>query len=73
LFKLDFEQAFDMVNWNFFSEVLCCKVLDACYIHRISQMVSGAQSVISINMEVGSYFRNKKMGASGGPPLAADI
>ena len=35
------------------------KGFDAEYIHRISQLVSGGHTAISINGEMGPFFRNK--------------
>jgi hypothetical protein len=69
LLKLDFEKAYDRVNWDFLGEVLRCKGFDAGYIHRISQLVSGGQTAISINGEVGPFFRNKR-GVRQGDPLS---
>jgi hypothetical protein len=60
LLKLDFENAYDRVNWDFQGEVLRCKGFDDGYIHRILQLVSGGQEAISINGEVGLFFRNKR-------------
>ena len=59
LLKLDFEKAYDRVNWDFLSEVLRIKGFDAGFIHKISQLVSGGQTAISINGEIGPFFRNK--------------
>jgi hypothetical protein len=69
LLKLDFEKAYDRVNWDFLGEVLHCKGFDEGYIHRISQLVSGGQTAISINGEVGPFFRNKR-GVRQGDPLS---
>jgi hypothetical protein len=69
LLKLDFEKAYDRVNWNFLRGVLLRKGFDPAYVHRIMQLVSGGQTAISINGEVGPYFRNKR-GVRQGDPLS---
>jgi hypothetical protein len=60
LLKLDFEKAYDRVNWQFLQEVLLRKGFDPAYVHRIMQLVCGVQTTISTNGEVGPYFRNKR-------------
>jgi hypothetical protein len=50
-------------------EVLRAKGFDAGAVHRISQLVSGGQTAISINGEVGPFFRNKR-GVRQGDPLS---
>jgi hypothetical protein len=69
LLKLDFEKAYDRVNWDFLAEVLRCKGFNEAYIHRILQLVSGGQNAISINGDIGPYFRNK-LGVRQGDPLS---
>jgi hypothetical protein len=73
LLKLDFEKAYDRVNWQFLREVLLRKGFDPAYVHRI--MHSGGQTAISINGEVGPYFRNKRGVRQGDPisPLLFDF
>jgi hypothetical protein len=41
LLKLDFEKAYDMVDWDFLREVLLTKGFSAGLVHRILQLVSG--------------------------------
>jgi hypothetical protein len=60
LLKLDFEKAYDRVSWNFLHEVLLRKGFKPAFAHRIMQLVTGGQTAISINGEVGPYFRNKR-------------
>jgi hypothetical protein len=69
LLKLDFEKAYDRVNWQFLREVLIRKGFDIAYVHRIMQLVSGGQTAISINEEVGPYFHNKR-GVRQGDPIS---
>ncbi|XP_051229193.1 uncharacterized protein [Lolium perenne] len=69
LLKLDFEKAYDRVNWDFLAEVLRGKGFEEGYIHRISQLVAGGQTAISINGVIGPFFRNKR-GVRQGDPLS---
>ena len=69
MLKLDFEKAYDRVNWDFLVEVLRRKGFDAGYVHRIFQLVSGGQTAVSINGEMGPFFRNKR-GVRQGDPLS---
>ena len=57
---LDFEKAYDRVNWLFLREVLLKKGFEVTYVNRIMQLVSGGQTAININGEIGPYFRNKR-------------
>jgi hypothetical protein len=49
--------------------VLLRKGFDPAYVHRIMHLVSGGQTAISINGEVGPYFRNKR-GVRQGDPIS---
>jgi hypothetical protein len=60
LLKLDFEKAYDIVNWQFLREVLLIKGFEPAFVYRLMQLVSGGQTAISINGEIGPYFRNKR-------------
>jgi hypothetical protein len=75
LLKLDFEKAYDRVNWQFLREVLIRKGFDAAFVHRMMQLVSDGQTAIAINGEVGPYFRNKRGVRQGDPisPLLFDF
>ena len=67
--KLDFEKAYDRVNWNFLREVLIRKGFDTGWVHRAMSLVSGGQTAIAINGEVGNFFRNGR-GVRQGDPLS---
>jgi hypothetical protein len=60
ILKLDFEKSYDGVNWGFLKEVILRQGFDGAYMHRIMQLVGGGQTAISINGEIGPYFRNKR-------------
>jgi hypothetical protein len=55
--------------------VLLTKGFEHAYVHRIMQLVRGGQTAISINGEVGPYFRNKRGVRQGDPisPLLFDF
>ena len=67
--KLDFEKAYDRVNWEFLWSTLLCKGFDLGVVHRIMQLVFGGQMAIKINGKVGPYFRNAR-GVRQGDPLS---
>jgi hypothetical protein len=67
--KLDFEKAYDRVNWSFLREVLIRKGFDPSWIHRVMGLVKGGQTAININREAGNFFRNGR-GVRQGDPLS---
>jgi hypothetical protein len=73
--KLDFKKAYDRVNWAFLCSVLTRKGFESGNIHRLMHLVSGGQTAICINGEVGPFFINKRGVRLGDPisPLLFDF
>nr|XP_051202041.1 uncharacterized protein LOC127315609 [Lolium perenne] len=69
LLKLDFEKAYDRVNWDFLQEILLRKGFSAMMVHRLMQLVRGGQTAINVNGEIGNFFRNAR-GVRQGDPLS---
>ena len=67
--KLDFEKAYDRVDWGFLREVLLRKGFDPGWVHRAMSLVSGGQTAIAVNGEIGNFFRNGR-GVRQGDPLS---
>ena len=67
--KLDFEKAYDKVNWDFL--INCHKVRGFCDIwcSWICQTLHNGSMAVKINDEMGPYFRSAK-GVRQGDPLA---
>jgi hypothetical protein len=74
ILKLDLEKAYDRVSWPFLRDVLVCKGFESGVVHRLMQLFTGGQTAISINGEIGPYFRNKRGVCQGDPisPLLFD-
>jgi hypothetical protein len=60
-------------NWILDQDGIRC--FEPAFVHRIMQLVKGGQTAISINGEVGPYFRNKRGVRQGDPisPLLFDF
>jgi hypothetical protein len=69
LLKLDFEKAYDRVNWDFLQEILLRKGFSTRVVHRLLQLVKGGQTAINVNGEIGPFFRNAR-GVRQGDPLS---
>ncbi|XP_047051186.1 ABC transporter G family member 41-like [Lolium rigidum] len=69
LLKLDFEKAYDRVNWDFLREILQRKGFSDMNVHRLMQLVMGGQTAINVNGEVGPFFHNAR-GVRQGDPLS---
>jgi hypothetical protein len=69
ILKLDFEKAYDRVSWAFLRTVLSRKGFEGGNVHRLMQLVTGAQTAIAINGEIGPFFHNKR-GVRQGDPIS---
>jgi hypothetical protein len=56
LLKLDFEKAYDRVNWDFLREILVCKGFSPMMVHRLMQLFRGGQTAVNVNGEIGPFF-----------------
>jgi hypothetical protein len=56
--KLNFEKAYDRVDWGFLRKVLLGKGYNLEWVHRALDLVSGSQTAIAINGEIGNFFRS---------------
>ena len=53
LLKLDFEKAYDRVNWEFIREVFLKKGFEAGLVHQIMHLISCGKTAVTINREMG--------------------
>ena len=56
IFKIDFEKAYDSINWDFVEDILEKKGFDQQLRQWIMSIVSGGKVCININGENDSYF-----------------
>ena len=69
ILKIDFEKAYDKVNWNFLLQSFRMKGFSSKWIEWIKSFISGGSVAVNINDEVGPYFQTKK-GVRQGDPLS---
>jgi hypothetical protein len=69
LLKIDFEKAYDKVNWNFLQQTLRMKGFDPAWCRWINDFVRKGSVGIRVNDDIGHYFQTKK-GLRQGDPLS---
>jgi hypothetical protein len=60
ILKLDFEKAYDKVNWEFLQQTLRIKGFSGKWCHWISQIISKGSVGVKVNNNIGWYFQTKK-------------
>ena len=68
LFKIDFEKAYDKVNWAFMQQAMRMKGFDPKWCDWVQRYVEKGSVGIRVNDEIGHYFQTKK-GLRQGDPL----
>lgn len=69
ILKLDFEKAYDKVNWKLLLDYMRMRGFDEKWIGWISQVISGGTVSIKVNDLVGPYIKSYK-GVRQGDPLS---
>jgi hypothetical protein len=69
MFKIDFEKAYDKVNWNFLQQALRMKGFHLVCCDWVKAFVQGGNVGIKVNDQMGSYFQIKKGLRQGNPLL----
>ena len=72
LLKIDFEKAYDKVQWPFLQQVLRMKGFDPKWCKWIEQFVSKGSVGIKVNDDLGHYFQTHK-GLGQGDPLSPNL
>jgi len=67
IFKIDFEKAYDKVNWNFLQQTLRMKGFSPKWCNWVRIFTQGGNVNIKVNDQIGPYFQTKK-GLSQGDP-----
>lgn len=67
--KLDFQKAYDRLDWAFLRQVLQRQGVDDCMIGWIMQIAMSGNTAININGEVGPYFK-PSCGVRQGDPIS---
>jgi hypothetical protein len=75
LLKIDFEKAYDKVNWDFLQQAMRMKGFDSKWCKWVQEFVSRGSVGIRVNDDIGRYFQTKKGFRQGDPlsPILFDI
>ena len=69
IFKIDFEKAYDKVNWNFLQQTLRMKGFSQTWCDWVKHFTQGGNVNIKVNDQLGSYFQTRK-GLRQGDPIS---
>ena len=69
IIKLDYEKAYDRVNWDFLFEVLNSRKFSPVWINWIELLVKGGSVGVNLNGEESSFF-NPGKGLRQGDPIS---
>jgi hypothetical protein len=67
--KLDFENAYDKINWSFIFETLKQRGFCETWCRWIERVVDSGTQSVKVNESMGSYFKSRK-GVRQGDPLS---
>ncbi|WVZ96489.1 hypothetical protein U9M48_042121 [Paspalum notatum var. saurae] len=70
MIKLDFEKAYDKVNWDFLQQTLRMKGFNPLWCKWVESFVQGGNVGIKVNDQLGNYFQTKK-GLRQGDPMSS--
>jgi hypothetical protein len=62
ILKIDFEKAYDKLNWNFIQHILRMKGFSPTWCKWIASFMEGGHASIKVNDQVGEKFQIKKGG-----------
>ena len=60
VFKINFEKAYDKVEWSFLQQALRMKGFSYKWHQLIQNFVTGGSVAIKVNDDVGHYFQTKR-------------